>query len=152
MPYLPDDLILRLKGFFTTSSRIQCYRIGFLFRPLCFLGEFLSRKPRSIRRLRRTRRPRKPWKRVGVLGWGLPQEIVERWETKAYALLAFLCHPKCIRRYLYTTNLLERLVKEVKRRTKVVEVFCGEGVVESSLFGFESARRGLGLCRLRGFA
>ena len=89
---------------------------------------------------------------MGVLGWGLPQEIVERWETKAYALLAFLCHPKSIRRYLYTTNLLERLVKEVKRWTKVVEVFCGEGVVESSLFGFESARRGLGLCRLRGFA
>lgn len=46
--------------------------------------------------------------------------LVARWETKAYALLAFLQHPKPIRRYLYTTNQLERLTKEVKRRTKVV--------------------------------
>ena len=58
--------------------------------------------------------------------WGtVYPKIVERWETKAYALLAFLRHPKPIRRYLYTTNQLERLAKEVKRRTKVAEVFCG---------------------------
>ena len=67
--------------------------------------------------------------------WGtVYPKIVERWETKAYALLAFLCHPKPIRRYLYTTNLLERLAKEVKRRTKVVEVFCGEGAMENLLY------------------
>jgi transposase-like protein len=55
---------------------------------------------------------------------------VERWETKAYALLAFLRHPRPVRRHLYTTNQLERLAKEVKRRTKVVEAFCGESVVD----------------------
>ena len=59
---------------------------------------------------------------------------MERWETKAYALLAFLRHPRPVRRYLYTTNQLERLAKEIKRRTKVVEVFCGEGAVEKLLY------------------
>ncbi|MGB9672220.1 MAG: transposase [Candidatus Norongarragalinales archaeon] len=52
--------------------------------------------------------------------------IVARWEAKSHALLAFLRHPKPIRRYLYTTNQLERLAKEVKRRTKVVKIFCRE--------------------------
>ncbi|MBC7109203.1 MAG: IS256 family transposase, partial [Methanomassiliicoccales archaeon] len=65
---------------------------------------------------------------------GIYPKIVERWENKAYALLAFLRYPKPIRRYLYTTNQLERLAKEVKRRTKVVEVFCGEEAVEKLLY------------------
>ena len=39
-------------------------------------------------------------------------------------------HLKSIRRYLYTANQLERVTKEVKRRTKGVEVFCGEGAME----------------------
>jgi len=74
--------------------------------------------------------------------WGtVYPKIVERWETKAYALLAFLRHPKPIRRYLYTTNLLERLAKEVKRRTKVVEVFCDAGAVENLLYLVLSQRR-----------
>jgi transposase-like protein len=64
---------------------------------------------------------------------GIYPKIVERWESKAYALFAFLRHPKPIRRYLYTTNQLERLAKEVKRRTKVVEVFCGEEAVAKLL-------------------
>ena len=59
---------------------------------------------------------------------------MERWESKAYALFAFLRHPKPIRRYLYTTNQLERLAREVKRRTKVVEVFCGEEAVAKLLY------------------
>jgi transposase-like protein len=39
-------------------------------------------------------------------------------------------HPKVS----HTTNFLERLAKEVKRRTKVVEVFCGEGAMENLLY------------------
>jgi putative transposase len=67
--------------------------------------------------------------------WGtVYPKIVERWETKAYALLAFLRHPKPIRRHLYTTNQLERLVKEVKRRTNGVEVFCNEDAAEKLLY------------------
>ncbi len=73
------------------------------------------------------------------------RNLRERWETvyhrvivhrehRAYALLAFLRHSKPIRRYLYTTNQLERVSKEVKRRTKVVEVFWGEEAGERLLY------------------
>ena len=31
-------------------------------------------------------------------------------------------YPEEIRPYVYTTNMLERLIKEVKRRDKVIEV------------------------------
>jgi transposase-like protein len=86
--------------------------------------------------------------------WGtVYPKIVERWETKAYAPLAFLRHPKPIRRYLYTTNQLERLAKEVKRRTKVVEVFCGEEAVAKLLYLVLShLDEAWGARRLRGFA
>ncbi|MBC7318265.1 IS256 family transposase [Candidatus Bipolaricaulota bacterium] len=86
--------------------------------------------------------------------WGvIYPKIVERFEAKAYALLAFLRHPKSIRRYLYTTNQLERLAKEVKRRTKVVEVFCGEEAVEKLLYLVLShLNEAWGARRLRGFA
>jgi len=86
--------------------------------------------------------------------WGaVYPKIVERWETKAYALLGFLRHPRPVRCYLYTTNQLERLAKEVKRRTKVVEVFCGEGAVEQLLYVVLSQLDGAwGARRLRGFA
>ncbi|MGC8817411.1 MAG: transposase [Candidatus Hadarchaeum sp.] len=47
--------------------------------------------------------------------------IVAHWEAKSHALLAFLRHPKPIRRCFYTTNQLECLSREVKRRTKVVD-------------------------------
>jgi len=84
---------------------------------------------------------------------GVYPRIVERWETKAYALLAFLRHPKPIRRYLYTTNQLERLAKEVKRRTKVVEVFCSEEAAEKLLYlVLSELDEAWGARRLRGFA
>mgnify|MGYP000107575360 CR=1 FL=1 len=84
---------------------------------------------------------------------GVYPRIVERWETKAYALLAFLRHPKPIRRYLYTTNQLERLAKEVKRRTKVVEVFCSEEAAEKLLYlVLSELDEAWGTRRLRGFA
>ena len=86
--------------------------------------------------------------------WGaIYPRIVARWKAKAYALLAFLWHPKPIRRYLYTTNQLERLAKEVKRRTKVMEVFCGEEAVEKLLcLVLSGLNERLGTRRLRGFA
>ncbi|MBC7218418.1 MAG: transposase [Candidatus Caldatribacterium sp.] len=67
--------------------------------------------------------------------------------------MAFLRHPKPIRRYLYTTNQLERLTKGVKRRTKVVEVFCGEEAVEKLLYLVLShLNEAWGARKLRGFA
>lgn len=59
-------------------------------------------------------RPRERWGKIYP-------KVVTRWEAKAHALLAFLCHPKPIHRYLYITNQLERMSKEIKRLTKVVE-------------------------------
>ena len=79
---------------------------------------------------------------------------MERWETWAYALLVFLRHPKApIYRYLYTTNQLERLAKEVKRRTKVGETFCSEDAVEKLFYLFLSQLdKAWGGRKLRGFA
>jgi len=80
-------------------------------------------------------------------------KLVAKWVDKSYALLEFLNHPKSIRPYLYTTNQLERLMKEVKRRTKVVEIFCGPEALEKLLYLVlvqESEK--LLARRLRGFA
>ena len=68
------------------------------------------------------------------MGVEIPPKIVARWVTKSYALLAFLEHPKPIRRYLYTTNQLERLIKEVKRRVRAAEIFCKPGPLEKLLY------------------
>jgi len=45
-----------------------------------------------------------------------------------------LRYPKEIRQFIYTTNQLERLAKEIKRRIKVIEVFPDEGSVERLLY------------------
>lgn len=81
------------------------------------------------------------------------RNLRERWETKAYALLVFLHHPKPIRRYLSTTNFLERLAEEMNRRTKMVGVFYGEGAVEKLLsLVLSQLDEAWGVRRLRGFA
>jgi transposase-like protein len=68
------------------------------------------------------------------------RNLRERWETRAYALLVFLHHPKPIRRYLSTTNFLERLAEEMNRRTKMVGVFLwGRRRRKAPILGFESA-------------
>ncbi|MEM3658646.1 MAG: transposase [Candidatus Hadarchaeum sp.] len=78
--------------------------------------------------------------------------IAARWEAKAHALLAFLRHPRPIRRYLYTTNQLEGLAKELKRRTKVVKVFSGEEAPVKWLYlVFSHLNEHLEWRRLRGF-
>ncbi|MEJ5301503.1 MAG: transposase [Thermodesulforhabdaceae bacterium] len=49
-------------------------------------------------------------------------EVVKRWEEdfkKPY----YLCIPRKLEDLFYTTNQLERLMKEIKRRTRVIEVF-----------------------------
>jgi len=84
-------------------------------------------------------------------------KLVAKWVEKSYALLAlleFLDHPEAIRAYLYTTNQLERLIKELKRRTKVVEVFCGPEALEKLVYLVlvQENERLLRRRRLRGFA
>jgi transposase-like protein len=41
-------------------------------------------------------------------------------------LVTYLRYPGEIRWLVYTTNLLERFIKEVERRSKVVEVLPGQ--------------------------
>jgi len=41
---------------------------------------------------------------------------VAKWSDKSVALLEYLNHPKAIHAYLYTTNQLERLIKELRER------------------------------------
>ncbi|MCD5409067.1 transposase, partial [Candidatus Bipolaricaulota bacterium] len=80
-------------------------------------------------------------------------DLVAGWLQKSYALLEFLNHPKEIRSYLYTTNQLERLMKEVKRRVKVVEIFCGPGAAEKLVYlVLVQENEKLLTRRLRGFA
>lgn len=37
--------------------------------------------------------------------------------------MTYLRYPEEIRWFIYTTNLLERFIREVKRRVRVIEVF-----------------------------
>ena len=79
-------------------------------------------------------------------------KVVKKWEGKAYALLTFLRYPKEIRQFIYTTNQLERLAKEIKRRIKVIEVFPDEGSVERLLYLIlREVNERLNSRRLRGF-
>ncbi len=50
-------------------------------------------------------------------------EVTKSWEADLEALMTYLKYPEGIRKTIYTTNPLERFIKEVKRRTKVIEVF-----------------------------
>ena len=56
--------------------------------------------------------------------WGkLYPEVVKSWERDMDNLTSYLKYPYALRRFIYTTNSLKRLIKEVKRRTKAIEVF-----------------------------
>ncbi len=55
--------------------------------------------------------------------WKKYPEVVRKWEENFNVLTTFMEYPEEIRPYVYTTNMLERLIKEVKRRVKVIEVF-----------------------------
>ena len=45
---------------------------------------------------------------------------MKAWEQELYKLLTFLKYPKAIQRVIYTTNLIERTIKEVRKRVKVI--------------------------------
>jgi transposase-like protein len=63
-----------------------------------------------------------------------------------------LRYPKEIRQFIYTTNQLERLAKEIKRRIKVIEVFPNEGSAGRLLYLIlKELNERLNSRRLRGF-
>lgn len=61
-------------------------------------------------------------------------KIVKLWEENFDDLLAFFEFPPEIRRFIYTTNQLERLFKEVKRRLKVMEILPHEENADKILY------------------
>lgn len=67
--------------------------------------------------------------------WGVRNgKAVRRWEKNLPYLLTFLTFDPGLRRYIYTTNVLERMNKEVKRRVKVIESFSTEHSLEKTLY------------------
>ncbi len=65
---------------------------------------------------------------------GLYPEVVKSWERDIPYLITYLRYPEELRPYIYTTNILERFIKEVKRRTKVIEVFPHAEASEKVLY------------------
>ena len=61
-------------------------------------------------------------------------KVVKRWENNLPHLLTFYKFDPGLRRYIYTTNVLERLNKEIKRRVKVIESFSTEHSLEKMLY------------------
>lgn len=67
--------------------------------------------------------------------WGfLYPEVIKSWERDLSYLMSYLRYPEEIRKYIYSTNSLERFIKEVKRRTKVIEVFPNPGATAKVLY------------------
>ncbi len=50
-------------------------------------------------------------------------EVTRSWERELPYLMTHLSHPEELRPPIYTTNILERFIKEVKTRTRLIEVF-----------------------------
>ena len=61
-------------------------------------------------------------------------ELVESWRRDLSTLTTFLDYPEQIRSSIYTINILERANKEIKRRTKTIEVFSYVKAIEKILY------------------
>ncbi len=61
-------------------------------------------------------------------------KVVESWHRNLFYLLTMYDFPSTLRRYIYTTNQLERINKEIRRRTKVIEVITGEKTLNKILY------------------
>jgi len=67
--------------------------------------------------------------------WGRTYpELISSWEAEIDHLVSYLRYPEEIRPYLYTTHALERFIKEVKRRSKVIEAFPGPDACQKVLY------------------
>jgi len=135
--------VITFPGWRRRSKRSFPRQIGsFVFCTLCGL--------RSTKRGRRTgkhwprsqedlpgRNPREGGgslaKPARTVGHGLSQDRGAL-ENQSLCPSCVFTPPQAHPKVSHTTNLLERLAKEVKRRTKVVEVFCDEGDVENLLY------------------
>jgi len=67
--------------------------------------------------------------------WGrIYPEVIKSWERDLDSLMTYLKYPVSLRRYIYTTNALERFIKDVKRQALVIEVFPTELSLEKVVY------------------
>jgi len=60
--------------------------------------------------------------------------VVKSWERELYKLLSFLKYPEPIRRVIYTTSLIERTIKEIRKRVKVIGALSSVQSVEKFIY------------------
>ena len=60
--------------------------------------------------------------------------VVKSWEQELYKLLTFLKYPESIQRVIYTTNLIERTIKEIRKRVKVIGALPSVSAVEKFVY------------------
>ncbi|MEM4706889.1 MAG: transposase, partial [Candidatus Methanomethylicaceae archaeon] len=61
-------------------------------------------------------------------------DVIRSWKKRMEELISYLSYPEELRTIIYTTNVFERFFKEVKRRSKVIEVFPGQVSAEKVLY------------------
>lgn len=67
--------------------------------------------------------------------WGKKYPKVSKsWEEDFDVLLTFMKYPRVIRRMIYTTNTIERAIKEVKKRTRKMNSLPSEKALEKIVY------------------
>ncbi|WP_234293388.1 IS256 family transposase [Fictibacillus sp. FJAT-27399] len=67
--------------------------------------------------------------------WGKKyKREIQAWENELPLLLTFLKYPKEIRPFLYTTNMIERTIKEIRKRLKTMNSLPSIEAVEKIVF------------------
>lgn len=61
-------------------------------------------------------------------------KVVKSWEQELYKLLKFLKYPESVQRVIYTTNLIERTIKEIRKRVKVIGALLSVNSVEKFVY------------------
>lgn len=61
-------------------------------------------------------------------------KVVKSWEEDLDVLLTFLDYPSSIQRVVYTTNIIERTMKEIKKRTKTMNSLPSEKATEKVVY------------------
>ena len=79
--------------------------------------------------------------------------VVKYWRENLHHLTVFMKYPESVRSYICTANQLRRIIKEIRRRTKTIEIFSSEDSLVSVrylILKFEDEK--LGGRRLEGFS
>jgi putative transposase len=61
-------------------------------------------------------------------------KVVQSWEEDLPCLLTFFDYPRIIQPLIYTTNTIERTIKEIKKRTKTMNSLPHEDAVEKIVY------------------